>query len=109
MSDQIFVSEIVRGICVGKDFKFVNRGGYEMKGLDEPITLFQVVWEENLTVEEATQRIAAQAEAAEAGPAPEAGKAKQVAAPPAAAPPAPAPAAATVPPQAAETAESKAS
>ena len=108
-ADQIFVSEIVRGICVGKDFKFVNRGGYEMKGLDEPITLFQVVWEENLTVEEATQRIAAQAEAAEAGPAPEAGKAKQVAAPPAAAPPAPAPAAATVPPQAAETAESKAS
>ena len=108
-ADQIFVSEIVRGICVGKDFKFVNRGGYEMKGLDEPITLFQVIWEEGLTVEEATQRIVAQAEAAQAGPAPESGKAKQVAPPPAAAPPAPAPSAGVARPPAAETAESKAS
>jgi adenylate cyclase len=97
-ADEIFVSEIVRGICVGKDFKFVNRGGYEMKGLDEPITLFQVVWEEDLTVEEATLRNAAKAEAAQSGPGPETGKAKQVAAPPTAeTPPAGTPAAGTPP------------
>jgi len=103
-ADQIFVSEIVRGICVGKDFKFVNRGGYEMKGLDEPITLFQVIWEEDMTVEEATQRIAAQAD-----PQPEAGKAKQVAPHPASAPPAQAPATAVAPSQLDASTESKVS
>ena len=45
--DEIFVSEIVRGICEGKGYKFVNRGGYEMKGFSEPPTLFEVVWREN--------------------------------------------------------------
>ena len=124
-ADQIFVSEIVRGICVGKEFKFANRGSYEMKGLDEPITLFEVIWQEDLTVEELTQQIAAETEAAQAGPAPEAGKAKSVAPPPpaeapaAAPPPAEAPAAAAPaaqapptqapPTQVANTPESKAS
>ena len=109
-ADQIFVSEIVRGICVGKEFKFANRGGYEMKGLDQPITLFEVIWQEDLTVEELNQQIAADAEAAQADPAPKAGKAKQVAPPSAAeTPPAPAPPAQAAPPQAAETAESKVS
>jgi adenylate cyclase len=42
--DEIFVSEIVRGICEGKGYKFVNRGGYDMKGFSEPPTLFEVVW-----------------------------------------------------------------
>ncbi len=95
-ADQIFVSEIVRGICVGKEFKFANRSGYEIKGLDEPITLFEVIWQEDLTAEERTQQIAAEAEAAQAGPAPEASKAKSVAPPP----PAEAPAAAAPPTQA---------
>jgi len=42
---QIFVSEIVRGICVGKPLKFNNAGQFEMKGFDEPPTLYEVVWE----------------------------------------------------------------
>ena len=46
-SEEIFVSEIVRGICDGKGYKFVNRGGYEMKGFAEPPTLFEVVWRED--------------------------------------------------------------
>ncbi len=43
-ADEIFVSEIVRGICAGKSFEFVNRGGYPMKGFDGDITLFEAVW-----------------------------------------------------------------
>jgi len=45
--DEIFVSEIVRGICEGKGYKFINRGGYEMKGFADPPTLFEVVWRED--------------------------------------------------------------
>ncbi len=45
-ADEIFVSDIVRGICVGKDYKFINRGGYAMKGFDEDPTLYEVVWRE---------------------------------------------------------------
>jgi adenylate cyclase len=43
-ADQIFVSEIVRGICAGKDIAFDNRGPYEMKGFDEPPILYEVSW-----------------------------------------------------------------
>lgn len=44
--DEIFVSEIVRGICAGKEIKFKNRGPYAMKGFaDDPI-LYEVLWKE---------------------------------------------------------------
>ncbi len=43
-ADQIFVSEIVRGICAGKQYNFVNRGGFSMKGFGEEATLFEVIW-----------------------------------------------------------------
>ena len=43
-SEQIFVSEIVRGICAGKPLKFTNRGGFDMKGFGEAINLYEVVW-----------------------------------------------------------------
>jgi len=42
--NEIFVSDVVKGICAGKSFRFVNRGGYEMKGFDGPITLWEVDW-----------------------------------------------------------------
>ena len=45
-SEQILVSEIVRGICADKDFSFSKQGKYDLKGFAEPITLFEVVWEE---------------------------------------------------------------
>ena len=32
-ADQIFVSEIVRGICAGKQITFENRGPYENEGV----------------------------------------------------------------------------
>lgn len=43
-ADEIFVSEIVRGICAGKPITFENRGPYEMKGFSEPPILYEVVW-----------------------------------------------------------------
>ena len=42
--NEIFVSEVVKGICAGKSFQFVSRGGYEMKGFDGPVTLWEVDW-----------------------------------------------------------------
>ena len=43
-ADQIFVSEIVRGICTGKSYQFQSKGGYEMKGFEGPMTLYEVMW-----------------------------------------------------------------
>ena len=41
---EIFVSEIVRGICAGTTLKFNNRGQYEMKGVEDKMSLYEVVW-----------------------------------------------------------------
>lgn len=41
---EIFVSEVVKGICTGKSYTFVSRGGYDMKGFDGPVTLWEVDW-----------------------------------------------------------------
>lgn len=45
-ADEIFVSEIVRGICAGKSYKFKSRGTYPMKGFDVDPVLYEVVWAE---------------------------------------------------------------
>jgi len=45
-ADQIFVSEIVRGICAGKQYKFINKGGFPMKGFGDDVILYEVVWNE---------------------------------------------------------------
>jgi len=41
---QIFVSDIVQGLCGGKNYKFIAHSGFEMKGFDGSITLHEVVW-----------------------------------------------------------------
>jgi len=43
-ADEILVSEIVRGICVGKAYKFNNRGSCALKGLEEDIVLYELIW-----------------------------------------------------------------
>ena len=45
-ADEIFVSEIVRGICAGKSYKFTSRGTYPMKGFEVDPVLYEVVWKE---------------------------------------------------------------
>ncbi|NQV84438.1 MAG: adenylate/guanylate cyclase domain-containing protein [Rhodospirillales bacterium] len=46
-ADEIFISEIIRGICAGKNYNFLNRGGFQMKGFDEDIVLYEVPWKTN--------------------------------------------------------------
>jgi len=43
-SDQIMVSEVVRGLCSGKNVKFVSRGTHPMKGFSEPVMVHEVLW-----------------------------------------------------------------
>ena len=50
-ADEIFVSEVVRGICAGKSIQFNNRGTYPMKGFSEDPTLFEVVWSQAAAAE----------------------------------------------------------
>jgi len=52
-ADQIFVSEIVRGICAGKQYKFINRGGFPMKGFGDDVILYEVVWNEAMAAQAA--------------------------------------------------------
>jgi adenylate cyclase len=100
-ADQIFVSEIVRGICAGKSYKFINLGTFEMKGFSENPTLFEVIWNPDAAEAPAPAPAAeppAPAPAEASAPAP----AEAPAPAPAAEPPAPAPA----PAAGANTAES---
>ena len=43
-TNEIFVSETVKGICQGKSFQFTNRGTRELKGFKDPITIYQAMW-----------------------------------------------------------------
>lgn len=43
-ADEIFCSEIVRGIATGKGVQFIDRGTYAMKGFDKDPTLWEVKW-----------------------------------------------------------------
>ena len=41
---QILVSNVVRELCIGKDFGFERRADATLKGFDEPVALFEVPW-----------------------------------------------------------------
>jgi adenylate cyclase len=40
----ILVSTAVRELCVGKGFTFEPRGPFELKGFEELVPLYEVVW-----------------------------------------------------------------
>ena len=65
-SEQIYVSEIIRWICAGKELEFVNAGQFAMKGVEEPVTLYEVVWEGSPTVTGAAEQPASEEAAAAA-------------------------------------------
>ena len=46
-ADQIFISELVKGLSAGKNYKFTSQGGFEMKGFSEDISIFEVAWKED--------------------------------------------------------------
>jgi class 3 adenylate cyclase len=41
---EILVSDVVRQLAKGKDFLFADRGETSLKGLDEPVRLYEVRW-----------------------------------------------------------------
>jgi class 3 adenylate cyclase len=42
---QIYASNVVRELCIGKGFVFEDRGPVSLKGFDEPMNLFEVRWQ----------------------------------------------------------------
>ena len=44
VAGQIIVSGVVRDLCIGKGFRFTDRGRARLKGFDEPVRLFEVSW-----------------------------------------------------------------
>ena len=46
-ADQIFISELVRGLSAGKNYQFISQGGFEMKGFNEEIVIHEVAWKED--------------------------------------------------------------
>jgi adenylate cyclase len=45
--DQICVTESVVSLCTGRDFAFEDRGPHTLKGIDRPVTVFEVLWNES--------------------------------------------------------------
>jgi class 3 adenylate cyclase len=43
---EILVADVVRQLAKGKDFLFADRGEVSLKGLDEPVRLYEVQWRE---------------------------------------------------------------
>ncbi len=43
---EILVSNVVRELAKGKDFLFADIGERQLKGLDEPVRLYEVRWQE---------------------------------------------------------------
>ena len=41
---RIFVSSVVRDLCMGKDYRFVDQGVRSLKGFDEPLRVYEVAW-----------------------------------------------------------------
>ncbi|HJO74405.1 MAG TPA: adenylate/guanylate cyclase domain-containing protein [Rhodospirillales bacterium] len=68
-ADQIYVSEIIRGICAGKEYKFSHCGDYPMKGFDEDVSLYEVMWND-AAPDGASPEAAAPAEAPQPAEAP---------------------------------------
>lgn len=45
--DQILVSNIVRELVAGKDYRFTSQGSQELKGLQEPIHIYELDWSDD--------------------------------------------------------------
>jgi class 3 adenylate cyclase len=45
--EQILVPNVVRELCIGKRFSFVDRGEAALKGFDDPVRVYEVAWRAN--------------------------------------------------------------
>jgi class 3 adenylate cyclase len=43
--DQILVASVIRDLCLGKQFPFVDQGESALKGFDQPLRIFEVQWQ----------------------------------------------------------------
>ncbi len=50
--EEIAVSNLVREMCTGKNYKFSKKGEYELKGFPEPVPIFLVDWSVGLNAPE---------------------------------------------------------
>jgi len=50
-TEQILVHETLRGICAGKSYGFVSRGAWDLKGVQDKTTLFEVSWDDSAPVD----------------------------------------------------------
>ncbi len=53
--DEIAVSNIIREMCVGKDYAFSKKGDFELKGFAEPVPIYLLEWQSNITVPSAAE------------------------------------------------------
>jgi len=44
--DQILVAPVIRDLCLGKQFSFSDQGEFVPKGFDQPLRLYEVLWQE---------------------------------------------------------------
>ncbi|MDH5748073.1 MAG: hypothetical protein OEY85_02060 [Rhodospirillales bacterium] len=73
--DQILVSDIVHGICAGRNFHFINRGRAELKGFKGTVQMHETLWDPARIMEftaqnleaEASEKALAEAEASQPG------------------------------------------
>lgn len=45
--DQILLSNVVRDLVAGKEYEFTSRGLHELKGIQEPIHMYELDWTDN--------------------------------------------------------------
>lgn len=43
-TDEILCTNVVRELSAGKDLTFTEKGGHELKGFKDPVTLYEVLW-----------------------------------------------------------------
>ena len=42
---QVLVTDTVRNLVAGKDYRFSDHGAHDLKGFEDPAGLFEVGWE----------------------------------------------------------------
>jgi len=43
-AERIYVSNVVRELCVGKEFRYEDLGAKSLKGFTDPIDVHEVLW-----------------------------------------------------------------
>ena len=44
--DQILTAPVIRDLCLGRQFGFVDQGEFALKGFDQPLRLYEVPWQD---------------------------------------------------------------